>query len=69
MFSSVSGFHHRDGDPYETGSDTPIPSFIMLFFLSVAVAVLHYRGFGEDWQGEPRPIYGQNVKRKTLPRV
>ena len=23
----------------------------MLFFLSVAVAVLHYRGFGEDWQG------------------
>ena len=28
MFSSVSGFHHRGGDPYETGSDTPIPNFI-----------------------------------------
>ena len=28
MFWGVSGFHHRDGDPYETGSDTPIPYFI-----------------------------------------
>ena len=30
MFWGVSGFHHRGGDPYETGSDTPIPSFISL---------------------------------------
>ena len=35
MFSSVSGFHHRGGDPYETGSDTPMPNFILIAVLSV----------------------------------
>ena len=39
MFSSVSGFHHRGGDPYETGSDTPIPNFIV-FSIS-----LFFKGF------------------------
>ena len=34
MFSSVSGIHHRGGDPYETGSDTPIPNFIFIFTCS-----------------------------------
>lgn len=29
MFSSVSGIHHRGGDPYEIGSDTSIPNFIV----------------------------------------
>ena len=39
MFSSVSGFHHRGGDPYETGSDTSIPNFIV-FSIS-----LFFKGF------------------------
>ena len=42
MFSSVSGFHHRGGDLYETGSDTPIPSFIKEILLLIFNKVLYH---------------------------
>ena len=41
MFSSVSGIHHRGGDPYEIGSDTSIPNFI--FSSPLSQAPEHFR--------------------------
>ena len=46
MFSSVSSFHHRGGDPYETGSDTSIPNFIYTHSPSIFLDFQEVSAFG-----------------------
>lgn len=64
MFSSVSGFHHRGGDPYETGLDTPIPNFITLY---ISFKIPAGSGQGAGRSGRALPSAQLSAGRQQVP--
>lgn len=64
MFSSVSGFHHRGGYPYETGLDTPIPNFITLY---ISFKIPAGSGQGAGRSGRALPSAQLSAGRQQVP--